>query len=108
MRNNNINFEEMMKIWACSASNGFAWYCKCRFVLSRDVFFFFLKLIKEEVSMRNNNINFEGNMTRRFYEKMVTAAIMSPFEKIINLVYEVFFVQGSSSSSPGFHIFQSL
>jgi len=39
-------------------------------------------------------------MTRRFYEKMVTAAIMSPLEKIINLVYEVFFIQGSSSSSP--------
>jgi hypothetical protein len=55
--------------------------------------------------MRNNNISFEGNMTRRFYEKIVTTAIMSSFEKIINLVYQVFFVQGSSSSSPGFHIF---
>lgn len=32
--------------------------------------------------MRNNNINFEGNMTRRFYEKIVTPAIMSPLEKI--------------------------
>jgi hypothetical protein len=64
-----------------------------------------LKVIKEEVSLRNNNINFEGNMTRRFYEKIVTAAMVSPFEKIINLVYEVFFIQESSSSSPGFHIF---
>ncbi len=36
--------------------------------------------------MINNNINFEGNKTRRFYEKIVTAAIMSTFEKIINLV----------------------
>jgi hypothetical protein len=51
---------------------------------------FFFKVIKEEVSMINNNINFEGNMTRIFYEKIVTAAIMSPFEKIINLLYEVF------------------
>jgi hypothetical protein len=51
--------------------------------------------------MRNNNISFEGNMTRRFYEKIVIAAIMSSFEKIINLVYQVVFIQGSSPSSPG-------